>query len=925
MINSKIENSIKSSYSNKLILKKIFKSKNNNSITEIQVKIIDTFLQENFNFINYNIIKELDINSQNYYLFKPFHFFNPNTNNIIIFFPKEVNNEFLIVFYIIYENNFSKDLLIIETLANILGLEEISNYELYFKDYEKIALFTQYLNKYNLNISQKELDLSKKIITPDFINIINSIFNQNPIELNENNLLYLQELENINFLKILFIFKCSVKNEFIFQTNNVNNLKSVINTFLCPYCKKPLKNEIIDPKFEISIFFERFINNSIWLKNIIIEYLLSNFSNNLKIYEYTKDIMLIDINSILFFIFIINLNNSNLINYFSYIKDMEVLNIASSFFVINPISNHKLVNEKFINFNLPNSFIIYFDKVNYNNFINKMDFIKEIINNKIFEKNINEIIINFDLNNYINYISLISSEKTKEDLLSFEKSIPQELGEKEREIESITINKTVENTDENIDKIINEIQIEKTSREILSKEKISSQLQTETKVNQQEIENITKDIDDILAENIILNKSKEEKTIDNKIIESEFKKESPFDNIQINTKESEQIPTQGLENLNLITSIENTNTNQLESTLELEIKSEEIKEEIKEELKTKSEPEYKFDIELNDFISKDEKQLIDIMNIDKTIEKIETIEQIEAIEEKQMEEKLTQETLLEEKVILNKYELVNNYINSISFKETNIFTELYSLKNIKIFNEIFNTFILLFAKEGKNNFPKVIQDILEFSKSKSLLLNTLIILYSNKLTIFPKNIPITNELEIIFNKLSNIKENITSKKFELLLIYDKLSFYSFLNISSLILGVSFLKEIEFNWINNFNVDNKEIFIKYKKEVIEYIDNYIKEMGIENYYIMNKDWEILNEEKFSLVLKEKIINELKLIYKLFSSCILPKINLNILVFKISDKYNLLLNFKNIIIIIEISKLDIELINNIIHKLSVLELL
>jgi hypothetical protein len=89
--------------------------------------------------------------------------------------------------------------------------------------------------------------------------------------------------------------------------------------------------------------------------------------------------------------------------------------------------------------------------------------------------------------------------------------------------------------------------------------------------------------------------------------------------------------------------------------------------------------------------------------------------------------------------------------------------------------------------------------------------------------------------------------------------------------------------------------------------------------------MNKDWEILNEEKFSLVPKEKIINESKLIYKLYSSCILPKINLNILVFKIFDKYNLLLNFKNIIIIIEISKLDIELINNIIHKLSVLELL
>ncbi len=913
MINSKTENSIKISYSNKLILKKIFKLKNNNSITEIQAKIIDTFLQENFNFINYNIIKELDINVQNYYLFKPFHFFNPNTNNIIIFFPNKVNDEFLIVFYIIFENNFSNDLLTIETLANILGLEEISNYGLYFKDYEKIDLFTQYLNKYNLNISQKELDLSKKIITPDFINIINSIFNQNPIELNENNLLYFQELENINFLKILFIFKCSVKNEFIFQTNNVNNLKSVINTFLCPYCKKPLKNEIIDPKFEISIFFERFINNSIWLKNIIIEYLLNNFSNNLKIYEYTKDIMLIDINSILFFIFIINLNNSNLINYFSYIKDMEVLNIASSFFVINPISNHKLINEKFINFNLPNSFIIYFDEVSYNNFISKMDFIKEIINNKIFEKNINEIIINFDLNNYINYISLRSPEKTKEDLLSFEKPILHKLEEKEKEIESIAINKTIENTDENTDKIITEIQFEKTSSEILSTEKVSLQPQTETKINQQEIENITKDIDNILEENIILNTSKEEKTIDNKIIESEFKSESSFNNIEINTKESEQISTQSLEDLNLITSIENTNANQLESILELEIKSEEIKEE--SELKTNSEPEYKSDIELNDFISKDEKQLIDIdiMTIDKTIE------------EKQMQEKLTQEILLEEKVILNKYELVNNYINSISFKEVNIFTELYSLKNIKIFNEIFNTFILLFAKEGKNNFPKVIQDILEFSKSKSLLLNTLIILYSNKLIIFPKNIPIINELEIIFDKLSNIKEYITSKKFELLLIYDKLSFYSFLNISSLILGVSFLKEIEFNWTNNFNIDDKEIFIKYKKEVIEYVDNYIKELGIENYYIMNKDWEILNEEKFSLVFKGKIIDELKLIYKLYSVCILPKINLNILVFKISDKYNLLLNFKNIITIIEISKLDIELINNIISKLSVLELL
>jgi hypothetical protein len=511
MINSKIENSIKSSYSNKLILKKIFKLKNNNSITEIQAKIIDTFLQENFNFINYNIIKEIDINAQNYYLFKPLHFFNPNTNNIIIFFPKEVNNEFLIVFYIIFENHFSNDLLTIETLANVLGSEEISNYELYFKDYEKIALFTQYLNKYNLNISQKELDLSKKIITPDFINIINSIFNQNSIELNANNLLYLQELEDINFLKILFIFRCSVKNEFIFQTNNVNNLKSVINTFLCPYCKKPLKNEIIDPKFEISIFFERFINNSIWLKNIIIEYLLNNFSNNLKIYEYTKDIMLIDINSILFFIFIINLNNSNLINYFSYIKDMEVLNIASSFFVINPTSNHKFINEKFINFNLPNSFIIYFDKVNYDNFVNKMNFVKEIINNKIFEKNINEIIINFDLNNYINYISLRSPEKTKEALLSPEKPILHKLEEKETEIESIAINKIIQNTDENTDEIITQIQIEKTSSEISSTEKVSLHPQTETKVNQQELENITKDIDDIFAEDIILNTSKEEK------------------------------------------------------------------------------------------------------------------------------------------------------------------------------------------------------------------------------------------------------------------------------------------------------------------------------------------------------------------------------------------------------------------------------
>jgi len=912
MINSNLEKSIKSSYSNKSILKKIFKLKNNNSITEIQAKIIDTFLQENFSFINYNIIKGLNINAQNYYLFNPFHFFNPNTNNIIIFFSKKVNDEFLIVFYIIFENNFSEDLLIIETLANILGLEEISNYELYFKDYEKIALFTQYLNKYNLNISQKELDLSKKIITPDFINIINSIFNQNPIELNENNLLYLQELENINFLKILFIFKCSVKNEFIFQTNNVNNLKSVINTFLCPYCKKPFKNEIIDPKFEISIFFERFINNSIWLKNIIIEYLLNNFSNNLKIYEYTKDIMLIDINSILFFIFIINLNNSNLINYFSYMKDMEVLNIASSFFVINPISNHKLINKKLINLNLPNSFIIYFDEVSYNNFVSKMNFIKEIINNKIFEKNINEIIINFDLNNYITYISLRSLEKTKEDLLFPEKIVLHKLEEKEKEIESIAINKTIENTDENIDKIITEIQLEKTSSEILSTEKVSLQPQTETKINQQEIENITKDIDSILAENIILNTLKEEKTIDNKIIESEFKSESSLNNIEINTKKSEEISTQSSENLNLINSIENTNANQLESTFELEIKS---------ELKTNFETEYKSDIELNDSISKNEKQLvdIDIMNIDKTIE------EIEKIEEKQMQEKLTKEALLEEKDILNKYELVNNYINSISFKEINIFTELYSLKNIKIFNEIFSTFILLFAKEGKNNFPKVIQDILEFSKSKSLLLNTLIILYSNKLIIFPKNIPIINELEIIFDKLSNIKEYITSKKFELLLIYDKLSFYSFLNISSLILGVSFLKEIEFNWTNNFNIDNKEIFIKYKKEVIEYVDNYIKELGIENYYIMNKDWEILNEEKFSLVFKEKIIDELKLIYKLYSSCILPKINLNMLVFKISDKYNLLLNFKNIITIIEISKLDIELINNIISKLSVLELL
>jgi len=898
MTNSKLVHNIPNPYSNKLILKKIFKLKNNNSITEIQTKIIDSFLQENFSFINYNIAKELEINNKNYYLFKPFHFFNPNTNNIIIFFPKEVNNEYLIIFYIVFENNFSKDLLIIETLINILGLEEINNYELYFKDYEKIALFTQYLNKYNLNISQKELDLSKKIITPDFINIINSIFNKNSIELNENNLSYLQELEDINFLKILFIFKCSVKNEFIFQTNNVNNLKSVINTFLCPYCKKPLKNEIIVPNFEISIFFERFINNSIWLKNIIIEYLLNNFSNNLKIYEYTKDIMLIDIDSILFFIFIINLNNSNLINYFSYIKDMEVLNIASSFFIVNPTSNHKLINEKLVNLNLPNLSIIYFDKINYDTFLNKMDFIKEIINNKIFEKNIKEIIINFDINNYINYISLRSIEKMEEEKIESEIITEQILEQKEKEIEVPIVN-TVENPVE--------ITTKTQTKEILNIEEISSKVQPKDHGNHQEIENITKEIDNILEENITLNTLKDEKKSDSKIIETELLFENAFNNIlnETNTENAEQIVTQSSENLNLITPDQVANTNQLESMFELEIKS---------ELESKS------DIELSDidFTLKNENELIDIdvVNIDRTIEEV---------QKKQIQENLTKETEVKEISVFNKYELVNNYINSILFKEIDIFTELYSLNNLRVFNEIFNTFILLFSKEGKTNPAKVIQDILEFSKSKSLPLNTLIILYSNKLTIFPKNIALINQLETIFNKLSNIKEYITSKKFELLLIYDKFSFYSFLNISNLILGTLFLKEIEFNWINNFNIDNKEIFIKYKKEIIEYVDNYIKEIGIENYYIINKDWEILNEEKFKLVFKGKIIDELKLVYKLYTSCILPEINLNILVFKITDKYNVLLNFKNIIIIIEINKLDTELINNIISKLSILELL
>ena len=369
MINSEVNSFLKIFSKNKSIIKKVFKLKNNNLVNEIQKKITDNFTKENFIFINSNTLKELEINNNYYNLIEPLYFYNPKTNNIIIILLKEINNEYLVIFYLIFENNFTEDSLTIEALSNILELQEITNYELYFKDYQKTKLFTQYLNEYNLNIPKREIDLSKKVINPNFINILNSIFNQKPFELNETNLSFLQELEDINFLKILFVFKCSVKNEFIFQTNGVNNLKPVLNTFLCPHCKKPLKNELIEPKFEVSIFFERFINNNIWLKNIIIDYLLNNFTKDLKIYEYDKDVLLININSSLFFIFIVNLNNSNLINYFSFTKDMEVLNILSSFFIINPISTNKINPENFNKFNFPNLFIIYFENINYNNFV----------------------------------------------------------------------------------------------------------------------------------------------------------------------------------------------------------------------------------------------------------------------------------------------------------------------------------------------------------------------------------------------------------------------------------------------------------------------------------------------------------------------------------------------------------------------------
>ncbi|MGC8815516.1 MAG: hypothetical protein ACP5O4_04885, partial [bacterium] len=477
--------------SNKLISKKVFKLKNNIDISDIQKKIIDIFLQENYSFINSNIIKEIGINNKNYNLFEPFYFYNPKTNNIIIFLINKIDSDYLLIFYFLFEDNFSKDLIIIETLINILGLEEVTNYELYFKDYQKILFFTQYLNKYNLNISIKELELSKKVMDPNFINIINFIFNKSPIELTENNLAYIQELEEINFLKTLFIFKCSVKNEFIFQTNNVHNLKSVLNTFLCPHCKKALKNEIIETKFEISIFFEKFINNNIWLKNIILNYLLDNFPKDLKIYEYNKDILLININSILFFIFTINLNNSNLVNYFSYIKDMEVLNIASSFFIINPISNDKLNTQKINKINFPNIFFIYFDNISYDNFINKMNFIKKIINNKIFEKNINEIIIKFNIDNYINYIStntLIYEKELEQKEQQIELSISTKTEQKNEKLYSKNI---ISDITKDIDNIINESinenadQIQKNIIEIKEEKKILNEL-VEKKENSNE-------------------------------------------------------------------------------------------------------------------------------------------------------------------------------------------------------------------------------------------------------------------------------------------------------------------------------------------------------------------------------------------------------------------------------------------------------
>ncbi|MCX7870787.1 MAG: hypothetical protein N2485_04345 [bacterium] len=943
MINSEVNSFLKIFSKNKSIIKKVFKLKNNNLVNEIQKKITDNFTKENFIFINSNTLKELEINNNYYNLIEPLYFYNPKTNNIIIILLKEINNEYLVIFYLIFENNFTEDSLTIEALSNILELQEITNYELYFKDYQKTKLFTQYLNEYNLNIPKREIDLSKKVINPNFINILNSIFNQKPFELNETNLSFLQELEDINFLKILFVFKCSVKNEFIFQTNGVNNLKPVLNTFLCPHCKKPLKNELIEPKFEVSIFFERFINNNIWLKNIIIDYLLNNFTKDLKIYEYDKDVLLININSSLFFIFIVNLNNSNLINYFSFTKDMEVLNILSSFFIINPISTNKINPENFNKFNFPNLFIIYFENINYNNFLEKMNFIKEIINMNIFEKNIKEIIINFNIEKYVNYISLKEKDITKKEEILTEKQ--EILEEKEKQIE-ITIIKESDIQKESVNDNTLIIDIEKDINNILEEEinvKKSSQ-QDEIKVEISEIKTTETEITES-------SKTKEEKEFINlfedafeDIINQKTKEESQkltpeFTNNTTSTQTTK--PTETIETIEIIKTPESTETTKSIESIE-SIESNLIESDIKQEntIKLETESNIKsFIQEENQIKSKEFNTESEVVNKDLSIIEStfdteptlaeytfteETTQLIDINESSLLNQTPLQEELKETKV--NKYELVSNYINSISFKEVDIFLELYSLNNLKTFNEIFSSFILLFSKEGKNNPVKVIQDTLEFSKSKNLSSNTFVILYSNKFNLFPKNDLLISKFDSIFTKLFNIRNNILSKKFELLLVYDKFSFYSLLNISSLILGTLFFKNVEFNWLNNLNIDNKEIFIKYKKEVIDFVDNYIKDHPeIDNHYIITKEWEIINQEQFKLSFKGKIIDELKLIYKLYNCFILKDNNLSLLLFKISDKYNVLLNFKNVILILELNKLDISLISNIISKLGILDLI
>ncbi len=940
MINSEVNSFLKIFSKNKSIIKKVFKLKNNNLVNEIQKKITDNFTKENFIFINSNTLKELEINNNYYNLIEPLYFYNPKTNNIIIILLKEINNEYLVIFYLIFENNFTEDSLTIEALSNILELQEITNYELYFKDYQKTKLFTQYLNEYNLNIPKREIDLSKKVINPNFINILNSIFNQKPFELNKTNLSFLQELEDINFLKILFVFKCSVKNEFIFQTNGVNNLKPVLNTFLCPHCKKTLKNELIEPKFEVSIFFERFINNNIWLKNIIIDYLLNNFTKDLKIYEYDKDVLLININSSLFFIFIVNLNNSNLINYFSFTKDMEVLNILSSFFIINPISTNKINPENFNKFNFPNLFIIYFENINYNNFLEKMNFIKEIINMNIFEKNIKEIIINFNIEKYVNYISLKEKDITKKEEILTEKQ--EILEEKEKQIE-ITIIKESDIQKESVNDNTLIIDIEKDINNILEEEinvKKSSQ-QDEIKVEISEIKTTETEITES-------SKTKEEKEFINlfedafeDIINQKTKEESQkltpeFTNNTTSTQTTK--PTETIETIEIIKTPESTETTKSIESIESNLIESDIKQENTIKLETESNIK-SFIQEENQIKSKEfntESEVVnkDLSIIESTFDTEPTLAEYTFTEETTQlidinESSLLNQTPLQKELketTVNKYELVSNYINSISFKEVDIFLELYSLNNLKTFNEIFSSFILLFSKEGKNNPVKVIQDTLEFSKSKNLSSNTFVILYSNKFNLFPKNDLLISKFGSIFTKLFNIRNNILSKKFELLLVYDKFSFYSLLNISSLILGTLFFKNVEFNWLNNLNIDNKEIFIKYKKEVIDFVDNYIKDHPeIDNHYIITKEWEIINQEQFKLSFKGKIIDELKLIYKLYNCFILKDNKLSLLLFKISDKYNVLLNFKNVILILELNKLDISLISNIISKLGILDLI